>query len=107
MPLSKHHTSNLPAIAALLGITLLLGLFVSSVAISQDNGGAYKLGPGDQLIITPREIVPTTIRTYGDHRMAMSFGLLRLIARDIDIENPAVVSKTWPGYWGMLDRLDN
>ena len=62
---------------------------------------------GDQLIITPREIVPTTIRTYGDHRMAMSFGLLRLIARDIDIENPAVVSKTWPGYWGMLDRLDN
>ena len=61
----------------------------------------------DQLIITPLEIKPTTIHTYGDHRMAMSFGLLRLITRDIDIENPAVVSKTWPGYWEMLDRLDN
>ena len=62
---------------------------------------------GDQLVITPREIMPTTIRTHGDHRMAMSFGLLRLIARDVDIENPAVVSKTWPGYWGMLDRLES
>lgn len=41
------------------------------------------------------------IKTYQDHRMAMAFAPLALItdSQYIDIDNPAVVSKSYPTYW--------
>lgn len=39
-----------------------------------------------------------TIKTYHDHRMAMSFAPLALV-RDIRIENPEVVEKSYPDFW--------
>jgi 3-phosphoshikimate 1-carboxyvinyltransferase len=59
----------------------------------------------DTLVITPGEISPTTIKTYSDHRMAMSFAMLGLVADSIEIEDPDVVNKTWPGFWSMLEAL--
>ncbi|MFN4299573.1 MAG: 3-phosphoshikimate 1-carboxyvinyltransferase [Thermaurantimonas sp.] len=44
------------------------------------------------------------IHTYGDHRMAMAFAPLALI-RPIAIENPAVVTKSYPTFWHDLSRL--
>lgn len=44
------------------------------------------------------------IKTYEDHRMAMSFAPLSLI-RDIKIENPEVVKKSYPGFWLDFDEL--
>ncbi len=41
------------------------------------------------------------IKTYGDHRMAMSFAPLALLG-DIIIENPEVVNKSYPGFWDDL-----
>ncbi|MDD3459200.1 MAG: 3-phosphoshikimate 1-carboxyvinyltransferase, partial [Weeksellaceae bacterium] len=38
------------------------------------------------------------IKTYNDHRMAMSFAPLCLL-RELKIENPEVVNKSYPGFW--------
>jgi 3-phosphoshikimate 1-carboxyvinyltransferase len=45
------------------------------------------------------------VRTYGDHRMAMSFALLGLRVPGIEIENPGCVAKTFPHYWSVLESL--
>jgi 5-enolpyruvylshikimate-3-phosphate synthase len=35
----------------------------------------------------------------------MSLALLGLVVDGIVIEDPAVVSKSWPGFWEMLEDL--
>lgn len=51
-------------------------------------------------IFTP----PTqTMQTYNDHRMAMSFAPLALIC-PIEIDNPEVVGKSYPGFWNDLSK---
>lgn len=45
-----------------------------------------------------------TFATYQDHRMAMSMALLSLVA-PIQIEDPGVVSKSFPHYWDELEKL--
>lgn len=44
----------------------------------------------------------TSIATYDDHRMAMAFAPLAMMLPSIDIENPEVVSKSYPRYWDDL-----
>ena len=46
------------------------------------------------------------IETYGDHRMAMTFAPLSLKLGNIKIENPDVVSKSYPQFWKNLSSLD-
>jgi 3-phosphoshikimate 1-carboxyvinyltransferase len=46
-----------------------------------------------------------TIDTYGDHRMAMSFAVAGTILSGMKINNPVVVSKTFPEFWEKLDSL--
>lgn len=38
------------------------------------------------------------IKTYEDHRMAMSFAALAMV-QEIEIENPEVVKKSYPDFW--------
>jgi 3-phosphoshikimate 1-carboxyvinyltransferase len=45
------------------------------------------------------------IETYGDHRMAMTFAPLSLKLGSIKIENPDVVSKSYPQFWNDLSSL--
>jgi len=45
------------------------------------------------------------IKTYQDHRMAMAFAPLAAIFGEIKIENPDVVSKSFPGYWTEVAKL--
>ncbi|MDP9442716.1 MAG: 3-phosphoshikimate 1-carboxyvinyltransferase, partial [Actinomycetota bacterium] len=59
--------------------------------------GGFTVHPG-----TPR---PTTIETYDDHRMAMSFALLGLRVPGMVIADPGCVAKTYPGYFADLDQL--
>lgn len=42
--------------------------------------------------------------TYEDHRMAMAFAPLALLA-PIQIADPGVVEKSYPGFWRDLERL--
>ncbi len=41
---------------------------------------------------------PVTIRTYEDHRMAMAFAPLAQLV-PLEIEEPDVVKKSYPGFW--------
>jgi 3-phosphoshikimate 1-carboxyvinyltransferase len=42
------------------------------------------------------------IRTYNDHRMAMSFAPLALLCKCITIDDEEVVNKSYPGFWDDL-----
>ena len=42
------------------------------------------------------------IDTYEDHRMAMAFAPACLVLDDVCINNPQVVTKSYPGYWNDL-----
>jgi 3-phosphoshikimate 1-carboxyvinyltransferase len=59
----------------------------------------------DGFVVHPGRPRPTSVRTYDDHRMAMSFALLGLRAPGIVIEDPACVAKTYPRYFTDLARL--
>ncbi len=45
-----------------------------------------------------------SIKTYDDHRMAMAFAPFALI-HNITIENPEVVSKSYPNFWQEFDKI--
>ncbi len=45
------------------------------------------------------------IRTYNDHRMAMSFALSGAIIKDVRVEDPFVVRKSFPDFWDQLLSL--
>ena len=45
------------------------------------------------------------IDTYEDHRMAMAFAPLAFKFPQIEINNPEVVSKSYPHYWEDLKKV--
>jgi 3-phosphoshikimate 1-carboxyvinyltransferase len=59
----------------------------------------------DGLRIHPGQPDPAVIETYNDHRMAMSFALVGLVAPGIRIANPECVRKTFPDYFARLETL--
>jgi 3-phosphoshikimate 1-carboxyvinyltransferase len=60
----------------------------------------------DGLTIQPcGSMHPACVRTYNDHRMAMAFALVGLRLTGVSLENPACVSKTFPGYFEVLESL--
>lgn len=42
------------------------------------------------------------IKTYQDHRMAMAFAPAAMLGYIVNIDNPGVVSKSYPAYWEDL-----
>ena len=60
----------------------------------------------DGMTIYPCDAIrPVTVQTYNDHRMAMAFSLIGLCVPGITIENPSCVSKTFPGFFDVLETL--
>jgi 3-phosphoshikimate 1-carboxyvinyltransferase len=55
--------------------------------------------------IIPGKIRPGVVRTYGDHRLAMAFAITGLVAPGVGIGDPGCVTKTFPGYFGLLESL--
>ncbi|KAK9369894.1 EPSP synthase-domain-containing protein [Lipomyces kononenkoae] len=54
------------------------------------------------------DLPPEGIWTYDDHRIAMSFSLLGVIAPGpVLIKDKKCVEKTWPGWWDTLARKFN
>jgi 3-phosphoshikimate 1-carboxyvinyltransferase len=61
----------------------------------------------DSIRIVPDVIRPASIdfETYGDHRIAMSMSILSLAGIDVNLDNPACVGKSFPGFhdtWKIL-----
>jgi 3-phosphoshikimate 1-carboxyvinyltransferase len=65
---------------------------------------------GDDLVVESDpdligQMIPTSVETYSDHRIAMSMALMGLMVQGITILDPDCVGKTYPGYWDMLRSL--
>jgi 3-phosphoshikimate 1-carboxyvinyltransferase len=73
----------------------------ATVAELRRLGQAVSEGP-DWLSITPRPLEPALVRSYKDHRMAMSFAVLGAARSGVSIEDPACVAKTYPRFWADL-----
>ena len=77
---------------------LALGLRRAGVAVQEHDDG---------LQIEPAAALqPATLDPRGDHRMAMTFGLLRLRQPGITVQDPGCVSKSYPGFWEDLARFE-
>jgi 3-phosphoshikimate 1-carboxyvinyltransferase len=59
----------------------------------------------DGFTIHPGRPSPGSVRTYDDHRMAMSFALVGLMVPGIRIQDPGCVAKTYPAFWDDLEAL--
>lgn len=52
-----------------------------------------------------RQIPAAPFETYTDHRMALAFAPMALVADHIEIKDPEVVGKSYPEYWDHLRQL--
>jgi 3-phosphoshikimate 1-carboxyvinyltransferase len=68
-------------------------------------GAGVDEGPDWLSITPPAKLLPATIDTYDDHRIAMCFSLAALGGVKIRINDPGCVSKTFPGYFSEFMAL--
>jgi 3-phosphoshikimate 1-carboxyvinyltransferase len=62
--------------------------------------------PDGMLIRGTRRPLRGHVVTYGDHRLAMAFGILgALSGNEIDVDDRACVNVSYPGFWGDLERV--
>lgn len=62
-------------------------------------GATVEEGPDSLRVTAPAQWREATIRTYGDHRMAMCFSLAALGGVAVTLEDPDCVAKTFPDYF--------
>jgi 3-phosphoshikimate 1-carboxyvinyltransferase len=72
------------------------------IHIEADPGGEWISWDGDR---KPLGAGPVQIKTYEDHRMAMAFSPAALKHPGLIIEDPRVVHKSYPGFWGDLEKV--
>jgi len=60
---------------------------------------------GEFLVIEGGNPEAAWIKTYNDHRMAMSFAMLGARVENIVISDPAVVSKSFPTFWQEMKKV--
>lgn len=59
----------------------------------------------DGLVVRQSRPHTATLGTHHDHRLAMAFALVGLGASGIIVQDPDVVSKSWPDFWSMIEGL--
>lgn len=67
--------------------------------------GANVIERPDGLEITPQSLQAGRCDTHHDHRLAMAFGVVGLKQPGVIIDQPQVVSKSWPDFWQMIEAL--
>ena len=82
-------------IAALIAECRKMGFVLKEVADGVLAWGGEKTSP----------MTPLVIDTYEDHRMAMAFAPAVLKLGEIKINNPQVVTKSYPKYWKEFEKL--
>ena len=78
---------------------------LSDLCLELRRAGVGAVDTPDGLIVTPAPVKMATLATHKDHRLAMAFALLGLGASGIVVNEPEVVSKSWPGFWSMIESL--
>ncbi len=60
------------------------------------------------LVVTPARLHgPANLDPAGDHRMAMTFGILSLRIPGLKIADPGCVDKSYPAFWQDLEMVRN
>lgn len=90
------HTLKIKETDRLLALKVELEKLGATVIISKDSLHLKKS------IIIKKDII---INTYDDHRMAMAFATLGIV-KPIIINNPKVISKSFPSFWSVLEKLN-
>ena len=67
-------------------------------------GDSELLWDGNRKAIDEEQLETVAIDTYKDHRMAMAFAPCALRLPFLNMNNPEVVSKSYPTYWETLER---
>ena len=57
------------------------------------------------LSVTPAPVKGGTVKTFGDHRVAMAFSLIGLKTGSVTIDDPDCTRKTFEGYFDLLTRI--
>ena len=80
---------------------------IGSLAAELCRCGVDAQEEADGLVIRPSVagLHGARVRTYHDHRMAMGLALLGLRVPGVEIEDPAVVAKSFPAFWSALGAL--
>lgn len=80
---------------------------ISTVVTNLRALGAQAEEQPDGFVVTgTRAPLRGTVRTHGDHRIAMAFGVLAAIpGNEITIDDPACVAVSYPEFWGDLRRV--
>ena len=79
---------------------------LGELAAELNKTGAKVSVEDDGLLIVPTDMLhAATLSTHHDHRLAMAFGVLGLVVSGIEVLDPDVVSKSWPGFWDALDAI--
>ena len=68
-------------------------------------GARVETRPDGLTVYPPQTLRPAEINTYDDHRMAMSFAIAGLRAPGIVIRDAACVTKSFPGFFDVLNTL--
>ena len=90
------HTLKIKETDRLLALKVELEKLGATVIITEDSLHLKKS------IIIKKDII---INTYDDHRMAMAFATLGIV-KPIIINNPKVISKSFPSFWSVLEKLN-
>jgi len=59
----------------------------------------------DGMLIQPAPLVGASLATHHDHRLAMAFSLIQREVSGVVVQNPEVVSKSWPGFFESLSSF--
>ena len=78
---------------------------INAIKVNLDALGVPCTATEDGVTISPAAPRPARIRTFGDHRVAMSFAVTGLRCEGVVIEHAEVCSKTFPDYFGVLGGL--
>ena len=78
---------------------------LGDLAAELEKCGAKVAVMDDGLVIDPAPLHGARLGTHHDHRLAMAFGVLGARVAGIEIEDPDVVTKSWPGHWSVRDAM--
>ena len=59
----------------------------------------------DGILVVPGSLNGARVETHHDHRIAMAFSLLGLVVSGLSVADSSVVSKSFPGFWEVLDTI--
>jgi 3-phosphoshikimate 1-carboxyvinyltransferase len=78
---------------------------LGDLAVELGKTGSRVSVDADGLRIEPGALHGADLASHDDHRLAMAFGVLATVVEGISVDDPGVVSKSWPGYWAVRESI--